>query len=256
MGVAPGAYEGLSNEIHHIRIKSMFSQAVIESLKYYVYFLKDSRTDTVFYVGKGVGNRIFNHLDCAIESDGETEKLDTIRDIINSGNTVGHFILRHGLDEKTAFEIEAALIDFVGMQNLSNLQGGHYSSDFGLKTAEEISAIYEAEDLLTDIPLILININRLYRRDMTDKELYDSTRKAWVIGSRKEKAKYAVATYRGLAREIYKIEDWFPIDVNGKPRWGFNGSVADNEVRESLRYKSISSYFEQGAANPVRYLNC
>lgn len=234
----------------------MFSQAVIEKLDYYVYFLQDPRTDEVFYVGKGIGNRVFNHLDCAIETDGDTEKLDIIRDVIKSGRSIKHYILRHGLSEQTAFEIEAALIDFVGMENLSNLQGGHYSSDFGIKTAEEISAIYEAEGLSTVEPVMLININRLYRREMTDSELYDATRKSWVVGSRREKAKYAIATYRGLTREVYKIENWFQVDVGGKTRWGFNGHVAKKEVREPLRYKSIASFFSKGAANPIKYLNC
>jgi hypothetical protein len=146
----------------------MFSQAVVEKLDNYVYFLQDPRTNKVFYVGKGVGNRVFNHLDCAIETDGETEKRKIIRGIIKSGKKVRHFILRHGLTEKMAFEIEASLIDFVGMENLSNLQGGHYSSDFGLKTADEITAMYEAEELSTTEAIMLININRRYRRDMTE----------------------------------------------------------------------------------------
>ena len=75
----------------------MFSQAVIEKLDYYVYFLQDPRTDEVFYVGKGIGNRVFNHLDCAIETDGDTEKLDIIREVIKSGRSIKHYILRHGL---------------------------------------------------------------------------------------------------------------------------------------------------------------
>lgn len=234
----------------------MFSQSVIEQLGFYVYFLKDPRDDEIFYVGKGVGNRVFNHLACAVETDGATEKLARIRDISESGNQVIHYILRHGLTEESAFEIEAALIDFVGMDNLSNLQGGHYSSDYGLKTSDEISAMYEAVKLETDFPAILININKLYKREMTDQELYDATRKAWVIGKRRYNAKYAVATYKGLTREVYEIETWYPIEVRNKQRWGFDGHIAASEVRESLRYKSINSYFQKGAANPIKYLNC
>lgn len=234
----------------------MFSQAVVEKLDNYVYFLQDPRTNKVFYVGKGVGNRVFNHLDCAIETDGETEKLEIIREILNSGKKVRHFILRHGLTEQMAFEIEASLIDFVGMKNLSNLQGGHYSSDFGLKTADEITAMYEAEELSTTEAIILININRLYRRDMTETELYDATRKSWVVGSRKENAEYAIATYRGLTREVYKIENWYPIEIKGKTRYGFNGVQANSEIRNLLRYKSIASFFSKGAANPIKYINC
>lgn len=234
----------------------MFSQSVIENLGYYVYILQDPRTDEVFYIGKGRGNRVFNHLECAIEIDDDTVKLERIRDILSSGNEVKHFILRHGLTESVAFEIEAALIDFVGMKNLLNIQSGHYSNDFGLKAVDEISAMYEAEELSTSEPVMLININKLYHRDMTDSELYDATRKSWVVGLRREKVKYAVATYRGLTREIYEIEHWYPIDVGGKNRWGFHGCIAAEDIRDKLRYRSIASFFSQGAANPIKYLNC
>jgi hypothetical protein len=191
-------------------------------------------------------------MECAIDTNGETEKIDKIRDIVNSGNKVKHFILRHGLSETVSFEVEAAVIDFVGIKNLSNLQSGRYSSDFGIKTADEISAMYEAQELNTNKPILLININKLYRRDMSDNELYDATRKSWVLGVQREKAVYAVATYRGLTREIYKIKDWYPV----KKRWGFHGTKANESIRKELQYKSVSSFFTKGAANPIRYLNC
>lgn len=234
----------------------MFTQSVIEKLGFYVYFLQDPRTEEIFYVGKGVGNRVFNHLDGAIETDFETEKLAIIRSIVDSGNAVKHYILRHDLTEPASFEIEASLIDFIGMKNLSNLQSGHYSGDYGLKTTDEITAIYDAEEFSTDKDILLININKLYHRKMTDEELYESTRKAWVLGSRKDNAKYAIATYRGLTREVYEIHDWYPIERNGKQRWGFTGCLANDQLRKGLRYKSITSYFPKGAANPIKYINC
>lgn len=234
----------------------MFGQAVIESLQYYVYFLLDPRDGDVFYVGKGAGNRVFNHMEDAIEEESESEKLDTIRDIINSGHKVKHYILRHGLTEKDAFEVEAALIDFVGMSNLSNLQGGHYSSDYGIKTADEIIAMYQAEELLTAEPCMLININRLYDKKMTGFDLYEATRKSWVVGIRREKVKYVIATYRGLTREIYKVHNWYSSILNGKSRWAFNGDIAHEDIRSILRYKSIKHFYKKGAANPIKYLNC
>ncbi len=234
----------------------MFTQAVIENLKYYVYYLQDPRDENIFYIGKGVGNRVFAHMESAIDTLDDSDKLDTIRDIIKSGNKVRHFILRHGLTEEDAFEVEAALIDFVGMSNLSNLQGGHYSSDFGIKTADEIIAMYKAETLSTTEPCMLININRLYDKKMTDLDLYEATRKSWVVGVRREKVKYAIATYRGLTREIYKVYDWYPSILNGKNRWVFNGVVADESIRSALRYKSIKSIIKKGASNPIKYLNC
>lgn len=207
----------------------------------------------VFYIGKGLGNRIFNHLDTALDSPKNSDKLDHIRKIINEGNKVEHYILRHGLTEKEAFEVEAALIDFFGIQNLTNEQKGHYSEDFGIKTSDEINAMYEAEELHTDQAVLLININRMYYREITDEELYDATRKEWVIGKRRENAKYAIATYRGLTREVYEISKWYHIRDK---RWGFEGCKASEDIRSALRYKSIAAYFKKGSSNPIKYINC
>jgi hypothetical protein len=234
----------------------MFSQAVIENLEFYVYLLQDPRSGRIFYIGKGIGNRLFHHLDCALSTEESNDKLDTIREINSSGHNVQHYIIRHGLDEKSAFEIEAALIDFAGMKNLSNLQGGHHSEDFGMKTADEISAMYEAEEFFADDPLILININHEFDRKKTPKELYDATRMSWVMGNRRLKAIYAISTYRGLTREVYKIENWFEVPTPKRIRWGFEGKPADEPIRIKYRYKSIKAHFKRGAANPIKYFNC
>lgn len=234
----------------------MFPQSVIERMGSYVYFLRDPRTGEVFYIGKGRGNRIFDHLSGATDSDIEAEKLDKIREITSSGNEVQHYVLRHGLTDEVAFEIEASLIDFVGVKNLSNLQNGHSSSENGLKTSDEIIAMYNAEDLVSERAIMLINLNQRYNREMTDSELYEATRQAWVLGKRRERAKYAIPTYRGLTREVYEIHEWFPIESGNKIRWGFVGCRASDEARKELRYKSISSYFSRGNANPIKYVNC
>lgn len=231
----------------------MFSQSVIEQLGFYVYFLRDPRgKKEVFYVGKGRGNRVFEHVACALTDATESEKIDRIRAIKQSGNSVEHFVLRHGLTEHAAFEVEAAVIDFVGIPNLSNLQSGHYSTDFGLKTIDEVKAMYSAPPFATNEAVLLININKRFDREMTANEIYDATRKSWVVGARRNKAKYAVATYRGLTREVYQINEWYQIGN----RWGFNGYLADETTRNNLRYKSIAGMSARGAANPIRYINC
>ena len=38
-----------------------FSQKAQEELKYYVYCLVDPRDRKIFYIGKGIGNRVFAH---------------------------------------------------------------------------------------------------------------------------------------------------------------------------------------------------
>ena len=72
------------------------------------------------------GNRVFSHAagrEKATESKPvETLKLKTIWDIRNAGFEVQHVIHRHGMDEKTAKEVEAALID--AYPGLTNVQDG------------------------------------------------------------------------------------------------------------------------------------
>jgi uncharacterized protein len=230
----------------------VFAQSVIEQLGYYVYFLRDPSNKEVFYIGKGVGNRVFDHVACALSEVNESDKIDRIRAIRKSGKSVEHFVLRHGLTQHCAFEVEAAVIDFVGIPNLSNVQSGHYSTDFGIKNTEEVIAMYSAPPFATDKPVLLININKLFDREMTEAEIYDATRQSWVVGTRRNKAKYAVATYRGLTREVYVINDWYQVG----DRWGFNGVRADEAIRTSLRYKSVAGLSKRGAANPIRYFNC
>ncbi|WGZ95509.1 MAG: hypothetical protein QJT81_05845 [Candidatus Thiothrix putei] len=235
----------------------MFSDEVQKKLAYYVYFLRDPRDQTVFYVGKGVENRVFAHVANALKDQGsESDKIQHIQAIHKAGNAVEHLILRHGLTEETAFELEAAMIDFIGLKNLRNDQNGHYSNDFGLMSTDAIKAMYEADpfDEKTAEPLLLININKLFKRDMSTDQIYEATRASWKIGGNRRKvAKYAVATYRGLTREVYRISEWYQVEDS---RWAFNGELADEERRLKYRHKSIAHLFPKGASFPVRYINC
>jgi len=115
----------------------MFSQSVIEKIQSYVYFLVDPRSNEVFYVGKGKGNRVFQHAEDALVSEADSDKLGKIREIRAAGKPVQHFILRHGLKDEESLLVEASLIDFIGKGNLTNKQSGHHS-DYGLKSANEI----------------------------------------------------------------------------------------------------------------------
>ncbi len=235
----------------------MFDEKTIIALDYYVYLLRDPRGQkTFFYVGKGAGNRVFQHEICAEDENISEEvlsaKLARIQSIRADGYQVEHFILRHGLSESEAFQVEAAVIDVFGMSNLSNLQKGHYSTEFGLKSVIEISTMYSAKPFDTGLAVVLININRLFDADMTASDMYEATRKSWVMGEKRNKAIYAIATYRGLTREAYKINDWFQEGT----RWGFNGVVAEEPVRNSLINMSIIHLSKRGAANPIRYHQC
>src|SRR4029077_12237434 len=122
-----------------------FSEDIATKLRTYVYRLIDPRNGETFYVGKGRGNRVFAHIRAAegLEGDDLENKVKRIRQIQVAGFEVAHVIHRHGMEEPTAFEVEAALID--AYPGLTNIAGGAGNNDFGTMHAQEIIRRYEAE---------------------------------------------------------------------------------------------------------------
>lgn len=204
-----------------------------------------------FYVGKGIGNRIFAHMNEAIASPEESDKLDRIRAIHADGKEVLHIVLRHNLTPECAFEIEAAFIDY--LDALTNIAGGFGSRTRGLMTVDEVIAEYEAPDVTISEPAILIKINKLYQRGMSADALYHATRKSWVMGKRRNGARYGFAVASGIIREVYRIHEWYPSEDNPK-RWAFRGVVA-TELAHYIG-GSVTRNFVKGEAFPIKYLNC
>ena len=226
-----------------------FSKAICERIGSYVYVLKDPRNSTVFYIGKGKENRVFQHVLGAIESSNESDKLNLIREIIDTNLEVEHYILRHNLTENQAIEIESACIDLLGLDYLTNKVKGHNSWERGLKTVNEIKQYYDAKIIEITEPTIIININKLYKRFMNDDELYNITKQAWKLGSKKNYAKYVIASFGGLVREVYEVKEWYSIEN----RFGFNGKIADEDVRSKYKDQSLENYIKKGNQNPIRY---
>lgn len=137
--------------------QKFFSQAVCEKIGYYVYVLINPITNTIFYVGKGVANRVFEHEIHAMSTTDKGDKLDIIREIHRNGQTVVHKILRHGLTQEQAFEIESACIDLLGLDNLTNVVSGHYSYERGLMSVDEVEQLYAATPVILTEPTVIIN---------------------------------------------------------------------------------------------------
>ena len=133
----------------------------------------DPRNGETFYVGKGKGDRVFAHAKADLKEEELSDKLRRIRDILVSNFEVAHVIHRHGLDEPTAFEVEAALMDaYAGMTNAT---GGLGSVDFGVMHAEEVIRRYAAPEAVFEHRAMLIKVNR----SATETSLYEATRFAW-----------------------------------------------------------------------------
>jgi hypothetical protein len=251
----------------------MFDEKTMQELKYYVYFLKDPLERLPFYIGKGINNRVFAHLNCAIENEEKSEKLDKIREIIQreNDNIVEHIIIRHGLTEKEAYLIEASMIDFLEYLNtgLTNIQGGHHSIEKGLMTCDEIIRYYNAEPLKTmGNDCIIININRNYKRGIDDKNIYNATKACWSINKNRlvdkngnNLIKYVLSEYRGLIVEVFEVYKWYEAErgfgptakKHGKTKMGmcFEGKVASEDIRKMYINKSITK--KKGEANIIKY---
>lgn len=224
----------------------------------YVYGLRDPRTNKLFYIGKGKGERIIQHVK---ESDGnpetESKKLARIQEIEAAGHQIEHIFIRFGIDEAMAFAIEQATIDALSANGdeLTNLVKGHNSTDFGYSTLADVIERYAAEPTpAIAVPLVMLKINNQYKKGQEASATYKNTREFWVVGKdTREKAKLAVGLSFGIIRGVYWIDEWIPSTNPDLPdRWEFNGHEA-NEF-EHLIGTNAKRAFVKFNANPVRVL--
>ncbi len=99
----------------------------------YTYAYPDGR---VFYVGKGRGNRMWDHERDA-RNGVQSEKCDIIREIHAQGGKVFKKQLYTYLSEQDAIAIEAILIALFGRAELANKQSGHYRALTRLKQVHQ-----------------------------------------------------------------------------------------------------------------------
>jgi hypothetical protein len=235
-----------------------FPEEVARQLKTYVYRLIDPRNGETFYVGKGQGNRVFSHIraEQSLEGDELDNRLKRIHEIRLAGLEVGHVIHRHGMDDETASEVEAALID--AYPGLTNIASGAGSSDYGVMHAEEIIRRYSAEPAVFRHKAILISVNR----SATETSLYEATRFAWKVSkSKASQAEVILPTVHGLIVGAFVADAWLEATSDNFPgredipgRLGFIGHEASREIKDLYVGKRVpDKYRKRGAANPIRY---
>ena len=249
----------------------MFDVKAQERLGYYVYALFDSGDDPSwpFYVGKGCGNRVFSHaIGEAIEENEDdplSPKLQRIRDIKQSGRVVVHKIIRFGLSEDEAFKVEAALIDLVNHikpDTLKNEISGQGVAQ-GFYDANDLATSLCAEELESDLPLLLIKIERRWS-ELLEKygsassvpldAIYDATKGNWKLNIiRAQRAVCVLAVARGLVRAVFVPSGWSEAGYEKRKRMtGYENS----STYQHFVGTSVAHLFERGSQNPVRYLQC
>lgn len=194
-----------------------FSEKALESLDgFYVYALIDPRNNKVFYIGKGTENRVFSHeIESGKSPKSEKSKLQKIQEIEKDGFSVKRVIVNWGLSEPEAFVSEATLINllnYIPDMRLTNEVSGHHVHE--ALSVEDFELHYGAvplkkEDIKHSI--LVIKINKLYRRNMSKEELYDSVRGYWnasLKSIRDKKVEYVFGVYNGLIVAVYKPDEW------------------------------------------------
>ena len=176
-------------------------------------------------------------------------------------------ILAHALpSDEVALQVEAAVIDVLGITGLANAIRGWRGAKFGRTPLSELVAQYTRKRASIREPSILIRVNQLYHYGMTAAELYDATRSAWVVGDRREGSRFAMAVFEGLVREVYRITQWLPAGSTFNSRWSgrafrrngrweFVGVLAAEKIRKRYVNKYVGHLFTRGAQNPISYVN-
>lgn len=223
--------------------------------KYYVYRLVDPRTLQTFYVGKGCGDRVFQHVinnvKSLISQNGDEDefslKSQTIAEILGSGKKVISIIHRRGLTEDEAFEVEAALID--AYPGLTNIQNGH-GYDRGAITVEdlyELAGTKVYSEPVEDYIIIKTSLNAINNNG----SLYDATRICWRAKLDKAKNyKYVFAVINGVVQEVYEVNRWYQYNST---RIAFEGAPATNHMAAFKKKLIPAEYRTKGVANPFLY---
>jgi uncharacterized protein len=200
-----------------------FPPEVCTKLMDYVYRLIDPSSGATFYVGRGVNNRCFSHIDAArrrmasLQDDGpvldeKDGKFAKIKEILDRGEEVHVVVHRHGLSPEEAVVVEAAVIDaYPGLRN--RIAGS--SSELGCRSANDLIREFS----LTEIPL---GVDFIMCMKVTEsfgdrgRDVREAASYAWQIDVKKKwrDRKPYVLPYGayGKVLGVFAVDDVLPAD--------------------------------------------
>ncbi len=233
--------------------ENLTSRIFFDKLKTYVYAyckIDNENRRIPIYIGKGKGSRCLAHLkNLTTKTDTKSKKILELK----NKKKLGIDIIAYNLDDKTAFIVESACIDLMGIENLTNIVKGKGNN---IKR----TPIEELQNIILDKPIEIddedkgvgILINRDFKPNFGDLETFEITRGVWAKNcvSIAKNSKYAYALYHGVVKEIYEIHSWVKAGTQEyftrklnieiiKNRYEFIGKIADDNIRKKYKGKLI-----------------
>lgn len=234
-----------------------------ERLAHYVYLLVDPRDGVVFYVGKGIGDRCLQHG----PNDDLAAKSSRLAELKAAGLEPRIEILRHGLETAAeALLIEATAIDLLGLGNLTNIQPGHGSLEFGRTTLADLAVRYMPVDAEIHHKVIFLKLALTYHKGMSPGALYEAVRGVWPFNpDYANDYDYALCVHEGIVVEVYRTHHWqksnpahyptrkdlVPSDFASTSE--FTGEPADPAIRALYIGKSVRKHFAAGGLVFCKY---
>ena len=251
----------------------MFHQDAWPILGHYVYALFDpNKPNQPFYVGKGVGNRVFAHARgqlTRLESDEfMSAKQEVILQILKAGKEVIHKIVRYGMSHEEAIKVEASLIDMINHiepGTLKNEISGHGAAE-GIIDARDLKSALSAPKLdnLEELPLLIIKIERKWSDllelnndspiSINRSDIFNAVKGNWVLSVRRAKeAACVLAVARGIVRGVFVPSDWETVSHNNRKQM-----IGELDAAEYQYFvgKSVAHFFTNGSQNPIKYICC
>ncbi|SFH88191.1 LEM-3-like GIY-YIG domain-containing protein [Pisciglobus halotolerans] len=257
--------------------------------EFYIYCLVDSRNnkDEIFYIGKGKGNRVFNHekaafnkkLELILENEDKAEdlKINRIRDIKAEGFQIKKVIINYWLSEREAFASENTLINlfnFFSDINLTNKVNGHGVRGIEVSDLERQfgSVPLSINEIQTNKLILAVKITdslQLDKDETYDYSFYDRddqniksrTLGNWVVAKdNAEKVKYILGINTGIDNTVvsaYEVSGFESgIDEKGRRRFCFHSkSQSENTMKVLGVYQRALYDLKFGNGQSIVYIN-
>ena len=100
---------------------------------------------------------------------------------------------------------------------------------------------------------MIIKINRMYRENISERELYEATRGWWRVNVNKAKEmKFVLSVANGVVKEVYEDIKWNEKDEESG-RSAFTGKPTTDTYWKKFIGKSVRGLFTRGESNPIKY---